>query len=249
MVNPKFEEFKKNKNLRHIKDNEIVFDVDNRNLGFEAINFIGVNLYKAGYKFEIYYAEGQKSPHLHIKDIHYLDLEEEQLKKYKELFIKKYTPKEYLEFADFSLCAKHLVAEENKAHFKYKTIKRLLGVFNEDKENFADDELLEECKEIRKREVKVGSGITNKIIQKISIIDIAKRYGIEVDTKGFALCPFHLDNNPSLKFYDNQGRFCCFGCNVKGNIIDLIYLLRKNKLQEVKNVWERRKEKNSEGIS
>ena len=52
-----YKEYQKLKNLRPIEGNEIVFDVDNPELGFEAINFIGVNLYKEGYNFEIYYAE------------------------------------------------------------------------------------------------------------------------------------------------------------------------------------------------
>ena len=118
-------QFKQNKNLRLIEPNEIVFDIDNRDFGFKAINFIGVNLYRETYKFEIWFAEGQKSPHLHIKNIFYLDnLNPEQLKKYKELFVKKYCPKEYHEFLDLTLCTKHLIAEENKLHFKYKTIKK-----------------------------------------------------------------------------------------------------------------------------
>lgn len=234
--NPKFQEFKENKNLRQIEDNEIVFDIDNREWGFHGINGSGINLFRAGYKFEIYFAQGQKSPHLHIKDIYLLeDLDYEQLKKYKELFIKKYTPKEYLQYADFSLCSKHLVAEENKPHFKYKTIKQFCGIWNENKENYAEQELIEIAKQIQKRFVIESSGITNKIIQKISIIDIARKHGIEVDKRGFAVCVFHKDNDPSLKFYDNQGRFCCFGCNVKGNIVDFIYLLRKNKIKELKN--------------
>lgn len=234
-INPKFEKFKENKNLRFIEDNEIVFDLDDRERGFEAVNFCGINLYNAGYKFEIWYAEGQKSPHIHVKNILFLDLEGENLKNYKKLFLLKYTPREYKEFVDLSLCSKHLIAEENKPHFKYKTIKRFFNVWNENKENFAEQELIEIATQGNEYSPVVNSGITNKIIQKISIMEIARRYGISVDKKGFAVCVFHEDNNPSLKFYENQGRFYCFGCNAKGNIIDFIYLLRKNKFKEVKN--------------
>ena len=56
---------------RLIKPNEIIFDIDSREFGFHGINFTAINLAKAGYKFEILFAEGQKSPHLHIKEIHY----------------------------------------------------------------------------------------------------------------------------------------------------------------------------------
>lgn len=237
-INPKFEDFKENKNLRHIQDNEIVLECDNREKGFEGINFIGINLYKAEYKFEVWYAEGQKSPHIHIKDIRFLNLEGKELKKYKELFMNKYTPREYIPFSDKTLCQnKHLIAEENKPHFKYKTIKKLLSVFNEGKENFAEPDLIELSRQQKsERKVSIGGpGITAEIIKKISIIKIAKRYGVSVNRQGFALCPFHPDNKPSLKFYDSEGRFCCFGCNRKGNLIDFIYLLRKHNFKELKN--------------
>lgn len=236
MENPKYEDFKRNRNLRQIEPNEIVFDVDKREVGFEAINFIGISLYNEGYKFEIYYAEGQKSPHLHIRNILFLDLEEEHLKRYKKLFLQKYTPKQYLEFVDFSLCSKHLIAEENKPHYKYNTIKKLCGVFNPDNENYAEEDLIQKSKRTEQRRVVEGSGVTAKIIQKISILDIAERYGIRKEKNGFCFCPFHSDyNNPNLYFYENQGRFCCFACGVKGNIIDFIYLLRKHKIKELKN--------------
>ncbi len=143
----KFEKFKQNKNLRQIEKNEIVFDIDNRKVGLEAINFIGVNLYYAGYNFEIWYAEAQKSPHLHIKNIIGLeDLNYEQLKKYKEIFIRKYTPERYLEWVDFSLCAKHLIAKENEKHYKYNTKKELLNIWNTAKSNFAEENLIKKAK-------------------------------------------------------------------------------------------------------
>jgi len=229
--------YQKITNRRQIEANEIVFDVDNREIGFEAINFIGINLYNAGYNFEIWYAEGQKSPHLHIKNIPHLDeLNQEQLKKYKEFFIKKYTPKEYLRFVDLALCSSHLIAEENKPHYKYRTIKKLCGVFNEDKINFCDreiyDKFVSEDENIQYKPVVDGAGVTSKIIQKISIIKLAKEFGIEVNSRGFALCPFHADGNPSLKFYENQGRFFCFGCRETGNIIYFYALMKKLKRGE-----------------
>lgn len=226
---------------RWIKPNEIVFDFDNRKFGFHGINFTGINLANAGYKFEIWYSEGGKSPHLHIKDIQFLDLKnQEQINKYKELFLLKYTPKKYKEFLDLQIAEKHKIAEENKSHYKYKTIKKLCGVWNEDKENFAEPELLEEAKQeiIEKKEREIdykSSGITAEIVRKISIIDVAKKYGVKV-RGNMAKCPFHDDKTPSLSLSDKKGAFYCFGCNAHGNLIDFIYLLRKNKLQEVKDV-------------
>jgi len=133
---------------RLIENDEIVFDVDSREFGFEAINFIAINLYNQDYGFEIWYAENQKSPHLHIKKIMGLgNLNYEQQKKYKELFLKKYCPEEYQEFLDFQLCGKHRIAEENKPHYKYKTIKQILNVWNNYKANFVEAELLEQAKQ------------------------------------------------------------------------------------------------------
>ena len=61
--------------------------------------------------------------------------------KYKKLFLIKYTPKEYYEFLDIQIAGRHRIAEENKSHYKYKTIKKLLNVWNEDKENYAENRL------------------------------------------------------------------------------------------------------------
>jgi len=225
---------------RWIKDNEIVFDADDREKGWEAINFIGVNLYNAGIRFHLEFAEGQKSPHLIVDNIHFLeDLSKEELAAYKKLFIKKYTPKGYLNIIDFQLCKKHRVAEVGKKHYRYGTIKKILSKFNQDKENFLEEDILIESKsrttQERKRDVKITSGITNKIVQKISIIDLAERYGLKVRGNK-AICPFHKDSNPSLNLDDSRGLFYCFGCGAGGNIIDFVYLLRKNKLGEIKNV-------------
>jgi len=221
------------KNWRKIKNNEIVIEFDNCPKSYKAVYNTCYNLLLADYYVEIWYAKGQRSPHIHIKNIQGLEnLNSEQRHKYKELFIKRYVPQEFLPFVDFKMCEEtRFVAEEDKSHFKYKTTKKLLGILNQDKINSIELKLLEQIEQEsfkkQQRNVITSSGITNKIIQKISIINIAKKHGLDVDRHGFTLCPFHPDNNPSLKFYDNQGRFCCFGCNVKGNIIDFIYLLRK----------------------
>jgi len=220
--------YKKSKNLKWIENNEIVFDVDNRKIGMRATHRIGELLYKAGYNFEIYYAEGQKSPHIHLKNIVFLDLEGEQLKKYKELFITKFCPKEFLKDLDYTLCSKHLVAEENKTHFKYKTIKELCGVFNQDKENYAEEDLVKQViiKINYKPNIK-GSGITAEITKRISIINIANQFGLSVNNHK-CLCPFHPDNKTlSLIFYEQQGRFWCAGCQVKGNIIKFYAMLKE----------------------
>lgn len=214
---------------RLIKPNEIVFDFDSREWGFHGINFTGVNLARVGYKFEIWYAEGQQSPHLHVKDIFGLEgLGEEQLKKYKKLFMIKYSPREYLKYLDIQLTGKHRIAKENELHYKYNTIKKLCDVWNEDKENFTDPDLFEEAKKKEKIEVSIDPNAV-LLKDKIKITDIAKKYGLKV--KGnMAICLWHEDKNPSLSLSNSKGVFYCFGCGVKGNIITFY-----KKLKELQN--------------
>lgn len=241
-----YKEFQELKNLRPVARDEVVLDCDDRQQGDTGIRRVCLMFALAGYNIKVYKAEGQKSYHAHMQGIpHIAELPKEQNKAYKEQLIKRYLQrvKQYvsapeIEKIDFTLCIPdHLVAAEDKPHFKYNTIKKLVAVMNPDKENFCERDIYEGVTNVKtaERKIKLTSGITNKIIEKISIIDVARRYGIDVNSRSQAVCPFHIDSNPSLKFYDEQGRFVCFGCNVKGNIIDFIYLLRKNKIGEVKH--------------
>ncbi len=231
--------YKEVKNLKEIPANEIVLDCDHREFGDITLRRMGMILSVEGYRLEIYKAEGQKSYHIHIKNIpHIEELPKKQNKLYKELFLKKYMKRiteilgyepEGLEKMDFTLCVpNHLVAEEYKTHFKYKTEKKLIVVINEENRNFCEIELYNlatQEKEEYKPQVE-GSGITAKIIEKISIVDIAKQFGLSIQGNK-TLCPFHPDNNtPSLVFYESQGRYICFGCNKKGNIIDFYSKLK-----------------------
>ena len=47
----------------------------------------------------------------------------------------------------------------------------------------------------------------------------AEHYGLNVQRNGMTLCPFHDDHVPSLKV---DTRFYCFGCQVKGDVIDFV---------------------------
>lgn len=235
--------FKKINNLREIEQNEIVFDIDDRTeQGLLCYMQTGINLVNDNCHIEIYYAEGQKEPHIHVKNIQNItDLQGEQLREYKRLFLEKHIPKEFWKndekgnsiIPDYSLCNKgHLIAEENKPHFKYQTIKLLRSEFNESKTNFCDMVLYSQATQLKKEEYKPtikGSGITAKIIQAISIKDIARQFGLSLHGDK-CLCPFHPDNETkSLVFYEQQGRFHCFGCHKNGNIIKFYAMLKELK--------------------
>ena len=77
-------------------------------------------------------------------------------------------------------------------------------------------------------------GITAQITAKISIIGIADKYGLRPLGKPKRICPFHNDSNPSLSLNDKLGLFNCFGCKAQGNIIDFVYLLKKNNIKLIK---------------
>ena len=58
------------------------------------------------------------------------------------------------------------------------------------------------------------------IIDLVPIKEALVLYGYEVSSKGFTLCPFHLEKTASCKVYHDS--FYCFGCGASGNIIHLV---------------------------
>ena len=47
--------------------------------------------------------------------------------------------------------------------------------------------------------------------------EAGEHYGLTVNSRGMAVCPFHDDHNPSMKLDE---RFHCFGCGEDGDVID-----------------------------
>jgi DNA primase len=73
------------------------------------------------------------------------------------------------------------------------------------------------------------------VLSKISIIDIAIEYGINLEEKETGLfthrayCPLHAgkgqsgqERTPSMFFSKHSNSFCCFGCSRSGNVIDFV---------------------------
>lgn len=46
-------------------------------------------------------------------------------------------------------------------------------------------------------------------------------YGINIDNRGFARCPFHSEKTASFRVYDDQS-FYCFGCGAHGDVITFV---------------------------
>src|SRR3990167_8371380 len=224
--------------MRHNATDQVVFDIDDRGEhGSRCFVMTRTNLANAGYNIEIYYAEGQKQPHIHVKNIKgLLELPKEVLRKYKQLFTEKYIPKEFWneKIPDSSLYGSHLIAEENKPHWKYQTPKLLIQAFNQDKENVVEQELLNQAwatqsNNLRPRkELKEGqSYLYQKIDARISINHIPDCFGLEPLNSSMRHCPFHADGTPSLSLSDDKALFNCYGCNQGGNIIKFYAMLKQ----------------------
>lgn len=71
-----------------------------------------------------------------------------------------------------------------------------------------------------------------EIIQYVDIIkervtcrEMLESFGVSVDRKGFAVCPFHNEKTASLKVYDDPKRgWCCHACHAGGDVINLAKL-------------------------
>ncbi|URA09836.1 DNA primase [Thermospira aquatica] len=67
--------------------------------------------------------------------------------------------------------------------------------------------------------------IKDKILSKVSLVDIMEREGIQFVRKGrqyMALCPFHKERTPSFSVNNEEGVYYCFGCHAKGNAITFL---------------------------
>ena len=58
------------------------------------------------------------------------------------------------------------------------------------------------------------------IRQNITARQVAEMYGLRIDRMGHALCPWHDDHRPSMRFYPD-GKCWCFACNNGGDAVDL----------------------------
>lgn len=54
-----------------------------------------------------------------------------------------------------------------------------------------------------------------------SLRDTVKQYGVDVNSRGYARCPFHNEKTGSFKVY-SDGTFHCFGCGAHGDVVDFV---------------------------
>ena len=65
--------------------------------------------------------------------------------------------------------------------------------------------------------------IFTAVKEKVSPLEAARFYGLNVNKNGMSICPFHDDRHPSLKIDAKPGGgFYCFGCQEHGDVISLV---------------------------
>ena len=60
------------------------------------------------------------------------------------------------------------------------------------------------------------------IKETVTMKDIFRKYGLSVNSAGFAVCPFHQEKTASLKIYSGDRGWYCFGCGNGGSVIDFV---------------------------
>lgn len=66
------------------------------------------------------------------------------------------------------------------------------------------------------------SRLADEIKRQVSMPDIMRTYGIAVSRSGYAVCPFHSERTGSLRVYDGDRGWHCFGCGAGGSVIDFV---------------------------
>lgn len=61
-----------------------------------------------------------------------------------------------------------------------------------------------------------------EIKEKVTMFDVAERYGFNVHKKHFIHCPFHSEKTPSMKLYDGKKGCYCFGCGYSADVIAFV---------------------------
>ena len=65
----------------------------------------------------------------------------------------------------------------------------------------------------------------SEIKRLVPMTQAAPFYGIEVGAGGFCRCPFHGERTGSMKVYDGDRGWHCFGCHEGGSVIDFVMKL------------------------
>lgn len=61
-----------------------------------------------------------------------------------------------------------------------------------------------------------------EIKERLDTEEVLEAYGIHIDRKGRAVCPFHNDNTPSMQVYSGSRGYHCFACGESGDILTFV---------------------------
>lgn len=67
--------------------------------------------------------------------------------------------------------------------------------------------------------------IAAEIKRLVPMTQAAPFYGVEIGPGGFCRCPFHGERTGSMKVYDGERGWHCFGCHEGGSVIDFVMKL------------------------
>ena len=79
---------------------------------------------------------------------------------------------------------------------------------------------------------------TEKIRSANPLSDWLDRYGVEVDRKGFAKCPFHSEKTASFRVY-TDGTYHCFGCGAHGDVITFVMNIQNLSFEDACRLLDR----------
>lgn len=65
--------------------------------------------------------------------------------------------------------------------------------------------------------------IVSVIKERVHMTEIFEKYGMEIK-RGAVLCPFHSEKTPSLRIYNHDTQWHCFGCGAGGDVITFIQM-------------------------
>lgn len=67
--------------------------------------------------------------------------------------------------------------------------------------------------------------LVDQVKSLVTVRDAAEHYGFHPNRAGYICCPFHHEKTASMKLYDGQRGFHCFGCGAGGSVIDFVMRL------------------------
>lgn len=61
-----------------------------------------------------------------------------------------------------------------------------------------------------------------EIKSRLTTLEVFTYYGFEPNSRGFVCCPLHGEKTPSLKVFNDDRGWICFGCHKGGDIINFV---------------------------